>query len=261
MRIDEVEVLKNDRLRGDYQLLELSAPPIAPEVKPGQFVHLRVIRRSELVLRRPFSVFKTDNTTLSIIYKAVGKGTQAMTEMQPGDKVSLLGPLGNGFPAPKEAGLPVVVAGGYGMAALYLVARGSGREGIAFVGGRSAEDILCVADFEALGWKVHVTTEDGSLGEKGLVTEALDTWTDARGEAAAPELFACGPLAMLEEVGRRAERNDWTAWLSLDRHMGCGVGACLACVQKIRTEDGGWTWGRVCREGPVFEARQVVWED
>ncbi len=261
MQLETVKVAAHGEFQGGYRLLEMCAPGIAPQVRPGQFVHLRVPHLNDALLRRPFSIFKADGDRLSILYKTIGAGTAAMAGLRPGDPVSLLGPLGNGFPTPTPGRLPVLVAGGYGMAALYLVARRQPGKGLAFFGGRTAADILCVPEFAALGWPVRVTTEDGALGMAGRVTDALDRWLAEEGAAAAPEFFACGPNPMLRAVAARAERIDAKAWLSMDRHMGCGVGACLTCVQKIRTPDGGWEWARVCREGPVFECREVVWEE
>ena len=107
-----------------------------------------------------------------------------------------------------------------------------------FIGGAPRDDVLCVEDFERLGWTVEISTEDGSVGVKGLVTDALDAWLEQRGESV-PEFYACGPDGMLKAIGRCAVDNGWNAWLSLDHHMGCGVGACLACVQKTRQDDGG----------------------
>ena len=129
------------------------------------------------------------------------------------------------------------------------------------IGGSTAHDVLCVKNFSALGLDVRVTTEDGSLGEKGLVTDALDSWLKGCKASPAPEFYACGPDGMLKAVGDRAIAGGWNAWLSLDKHMGCGVGACLACVQKVRLNDGAETWARVCREGPVFESREIVWDN
>ncbi len=261
MRLEEAKVVEQREVRGGYNLLVLAAPAIAPGVRPGQFVHLRVPRLDDSVLRRPFSVFRAEDGRLSVFYKNVGRGTAAMKALAPGETVSLIGPLGNGYPAPSAGKLPVLVAGGYGMAALYLLAKGAPAKGVAFVGGKAADDILCVEDFKALGWEVRVATEDGSLGSKGLVTDALGAWLGAELKGRTPEFFACGPNGMLKAVGERAAQGGWTAWLSLDNHMGCGVGACLTCVQKIRTPDGGWEWLRVCREGPVFEGKSVVWEE
>lgn len=261
MRMEEATVVEQREIRGGYSLLVLASPSIAPEVRPGQFVHLRVPRLDASVLRRPFSVFRAENGRISIFYKNVGRGTAAMGTLVPGGSVSLIGPLGNGYPRPTAGKLPVLVAGGYGMAALYLLAKGSPAKGIAFVGGKTSDDILCVEDFKALGWDVRVATEDGSQGSRGLVTDALEAWLGRELKGRVPEFFACGPNGMLKAVGDRAAKDGWTAWLSLDNHMGCGVGACLTCVQRIRTADGGWEWLRVCREGPVFEGKNVIWND
>lgn len=264
-------VLSNTRLAGEYRVLALEALRIARRVKPGQFVHLRVPRLSAAALRRPFSVFKAEGVTLALLYKCVGRGTRAMAELRPGDVVSLLGPLGNGFPPIRRNSRPALVAGGYGMAALYLLAERAPAKGDVFVGGAGAGDILCAADFRRLGWRVHIATEDGSLGARGLVTTSLDAWLKKQRQTGRLEFYACGPMGMLKAVADRAQAGGWKAWLSLDRHMGCGVGACLACVQKVKprhadarapatTSNDDWEWARICTEGPVFESREIVWE-
>jgi dihydroorotate dehydrogenase electron transfer subunit len=260
MQLDQAIVLEHVPIHGGYNLLRMHAPRVAPRVRPGQFIHVKVPHLEECVLRRPFSVFRADGNDLAILYKDVGKGTRTLQYLKTGETLSILGPLGRGFPDPNPNSYPVIVAGGYGMAALYLSARSSAVKGVAFFGGRSAKDILCVADFEALGWTVRVTTEDGSLGRKGIVTDALDDWWRAEGAGRSPEIFACGPSGMLKAVALRALERGWTAWTSMDNNMGCGVGACLTCVLKVHG-DSGWTWARACREGPVFNARDVLWEE
>ncbi len=262
MKLELATVLDHEVYRGAYRRLTLRSPAVAPLVAPGQFVHLRLPAPADALLRRPFSVFRADGDAFQVLYKAVGGGTRAMERLRAGDGLSVLGPLGHGFPEAAVGALPVLVAGGYGMAALYLQARALPVKGVAFFGGAAAADILCVPDFEALGWAVHVATEDGSLGVRGRVTDALDAWLASGWDARPPEFFACGPNGMLRAIGERALARGWTAWVSVDRHMGCGVGACLTCVQKIRDPDApdGWTWLRVCREGPVFNARDVIWE-
>lgn len=263
MTLEDAIVIEQTPDAGGYWRIAMHSPVIAPRVRPGQFVHLRLPAPADAILRRPFSVFRTEAERLEILYKAVGRGTRAMTELRPGATVGLLGPLGRGFPMPSPDRLPVLVAGGYGMAALYLLAVQARRAGLVFVGGASAVDVLCVPEFEALGWTVRIATEDGSSGLRGLVTDALDAWLSSELDGRTPEFFACGPNGMLRAVGERAIASGWTAWLSLDRSMGCGVGACLTCVQKVRdpSQPGGWTWARVCREGPVFECRDIIWED
>ncbi|MBN1676411.1 MAG: dihydroorotate dehydrogenase electron transfer subunit [Kiritimatiellae bacterium] len=260
MHLETAEALDHGPLRGEYSVLSLLAPRIAADVRPGQFVHLRVPRLDDAVLRRPFSVFRAERDVISILYKRVGRGTQAMTAIRAGERLSLIGPLGNGFPEGGPGTFPVLVAGGYGAAPLYLLAQRTAPAGVLFVGGRTRDDVLCVEEFEAAKWPVRVTTEDGSRGRRGLVTDALDAWLAAERPAAEPEFFVCGPDGLLRAVGERAVRSGWRAWLSMDRHMGCGMGACLACVLKIRTSDTAWRWARVCRDGPVFEASRVLWE-
>lgn len=262
MKQEKSTVVEHRRFHGDYRQLTLAAPQIGPLVKPGQFVHLKIPRLEEAVLRRPFSIFKADDEGISILYKSVGKGTDFMRSLQPGESVDLVGPLGNGFPG-LGAGksIPVLVAGGYGNAALYLQAKNLPVKGVAFFGGRSAEDILCIEEFEALGWDVRIATNDGSLGVTGFVTAALDPWLDEQLEnAASIEMFACGPNAMLKAIGDRATERKLTAWLSMDRNMACGVGACLTCVIKRKTETG-WDWARCCKEGPVFSAEEIFWDE
>ncbi len=259
--IEDAEVLRQEPWQGGYHLLVLRAPFIAPRVQPGQFVHTRLTAPADAILRRPFSVFKADGDTLQILYKPVGRGTSAMCALRPGDSLSLIGPLGRGFPLPRPDAVPVIVAGGYGMAALYLLAKTCPRPGLAFFGGATVEDILCVSDFEVLGWEVRVATEDGSRGVHGLVTAPLDAFLANPSRPSTIELFACGPNGMLRAIAERAHHYSLPAWVSMDRNMGCGLGACLTCVQKVRGPNGHAVWARVCKEGPVFDAQTILWED
>jgi len=258
---EDATVRQHDATIGGYWLITLYSPAIAPRVEPGQFVHLKIPFLNEALLRRPFSVYQAEGEILRLLYKDTGKGTHQMTRLKSGDSVNLIGPLGRPFPRHAPDATPVLVAGGYGMAALYLVAKNQPKIGTAFFGGASKEDILCVDQFQAMGWPVVIATEDGSLGQQGRVTDALDGWLGSRGESPRPEYFACGPNAMLRAVGDRARAGGDTAWLSMDRNMGCGVGACLTCVQKVQRKNGDWTWARVCKEGPVFECREIVWDE
>jgi len=257
-----VQIISNERDTDSYFRLALSAPRIAPLVQPGQFAHVRVTPMKDALLRRPFSIFQADGGMFSILYKTVGKGTDTLARMRRGEELSVIAPLGHGFSVPKPGGeTPLLVAGGYGMAALYLLAQRSAQKGIVFVGGRSRVDILCEKEFADLGWDVRVTTEDGSHGGKGLVIEPLLALLRTPHTAlGAPKLYACGPTGMLKAVGKIAEQFRLPAELSMDEHMCCGVGVCLTCVIPIKTE-GGWEYQRACTEGPVFEASQLGWEN
>jgi len=245
---------------GNYCTLKFASDKVAAGVKPGQFIHLRVSDRNHIVLRRPFSVFKADKRSLTVLFKIIGQGTKILAQLRPGDKADIIGPLGNGFPLPDKNVCPVFIAGGYGSAALYLFAARARKKGTLFIGGKTAEDILCADDFKRLGWDVRVATEDGSEGQKGLVTDILTEYLSEKRKKRRMAFYACGPMGMLKAVAGIAMKGGWQAWLSLDRHMGCGVGACLACVQKVKVGKGDWKWARICTEGPVFECRKIMWE-
>jgi dihydroorotate dehydrogenase electron transfer subunit len=260
MKQEKTTVVEHHNFQGDYRILRLAAPEVGPLVKPGQFLHLLIPQLGDRILRRPFSIYKADAGGVAILYKPVGRGTESMIPLQAGDTVDIIGPLGNGYPDVGTGKVPVLVAGGYGNAALYLKAKELPVPGIAFFGGRTALDILCVDEFRELGWDVRVTTEDGSLGTKGWVTDAFDPWMQARENIQTLELFVCGPNGMLQAMGDRAIEHGFTAWLSMDKNMACGVGACLTCVIKRKTADG-WEWARCCKDGPVFESREILWED
>jgi len=288
-----VQIVSNERDTDSYFRLVLRAPRIAPLIQPGQFAHVRVLPIKDALLRRPFSIFQVSGDTFSILYKTVGKGTEVLSRMQAGEELSVIAPLGHGFTVPKRGGeTPLLVAGGYGMAAMYLLAQRSPQKGIVFVGGRRRVDILCEKEFQALGWDVRVTTEDGSHGKKGLVTDLLlvelrrnatqlknyHPARSSRGNEAQTKksklnlslltsaatrklkIYACGPTGMLKAVGQIADEFKVPAELSMDEHMCCGVGVCLTCVIPVKTGDS-WEYQRTCTEGPVFDAREIVWEE
>jgi dihydroorotate dehydrogenase electron transfer subunit len=258
-----VQIVSNERDTDSYFRLVVRAPRIAPLIQPGQFAHVRVLPLKDALLRRPFSIFQVSDDTFSILYKTVGNGTEVLSRMQAGEELSVIAPLGHGFNVPKRGGeTPLLVAGGYGMAAMYLLAQRSPQKGIVFVGGRRRVDILCEKEFQALGWEVRVTTEDGSHGKKGIVIQPLLTElkrTVAKRMVPHRKVFACGPTGMLKAVGKIAEEFKVPAELSMDEHMCCGVGVCLTCVIPVKTGDG-WEYQRTCTEGPVFDSRQVEWE-
>ena len=253
-----VQIVSNERDTDSYFRLVLRAPEIAPLIQPGQFAHVRILPMKDALLRRPFSIFQATSDIFSVLYKTVGKGTEVLSRMRAGQEVSAIAPLGHGFTVPKPGGeTPLLVAGGYGMAAMFLLAQRSPQKGIVFVGGRRRVDILCEREFAAIGWEVRAMTEDGSHGEKGLVTHPLIAELQKR--LPDRKVFACGPTPMLKAVGKIAEDFDVPAELSMDEHMCCGVGTCLTCVIPVKAGDG-WEYQRTCTEGPVFDSRQILWE-
>jgi len=256
--IDEnCKVLAHEDLGAGYRRIVFDAPQIAAAASPGQFVHVRVPGLEASALRRPFSIFDARDGKLELLYKRVGRGTAVLNELAVGAAASVLGPLGHGFPE-TCAGAPLLVGGGYGVAPLYFLSRRlveNGLKPIVFVGGRTKADLLALDRFVELGVEVRPATNDGSFGAKGLVTDPLDeVVTDLRKKGETFELFACGPDPMLKAVAVRATGTGSEGWISMDRHMVCGVGACYACIQKTVRGN-----SRCCVEGPVFAARDLVW--
>ena len=267
MALDErCRVASHEDAAPGYRMLTLAAPQIAAAATPGQFVHVRVPGLEPTALRRPFSVFDGDpaSGTVTVLYKVVGRGTAALAEVQPGAEIDVMGPLGYGFPV-KCSGVPLLVGGGYGVAPLYFLARrllaqGVEEKPVLFVGGRTKADLLEIDRFRALGVDVRTATNDGSEGEKGFVTEPLDdALIELREAGKRFEFFTCGPDGLLKAVSQRATGTGSKGWISMDRHMVCGVGACYACVQRLKKPNGEVWNARCCVNGPVFKAEEIVW--
>ena len=256
--VNEVcKVVEHTDIGSGYRQIVFDAPKIAANAQPGQFVHVRVPALEASALRRPFSIFNAEDGKLELLYKTVGRGTAALNAVKPGDEVSVMGPLGHGFPL-KCDGAALLVGGGFGVAPLYFLARRllNSTAPILFVGGRTKADLLALDRFAALGVEVRAATNDGSAGVKGLVTDPLDDeLIRLRTEGRKFELFACGPDPMLKAVAMRATGTGMKGWISMDRHMVCGVGACYACIQKTVRGN-----SRCCIEGPVFAAADLVWD-
>ena len=251
-------VLRNEPFAAGYYLLSLRAPEVVADVRPGQFLHLQVPDLTDRLLRRPFSIFKAQQDRLEILYKVVGRGTDALSRVRPGAHVDVIAPLGTPFRIPDKRETPILAAGGYGMAALYILAQRAPRPGAVCVGARTAADVLAPEEFQALGFRVEITTEDGSRGSRGIVTDALGRLLDEHPPH--PVVYACGPNPMLRRVAEIAAKHTLPAQISLDRNLGCGVGACLTCVVRIRTGPDTWDYQRACREGPVFDAHTILWD-
>jgi len=254
-------ILANRRLQGDYFQVDMAAPALVPEVAPGQFVHVQFPDFQHRLLRRPFSIYDVDLATgrLSVIYKVVGEGTAHLARLGEGTVLNLLGPLGHGYALPAAGVQPLIVAGGYGCAATYLLACRSPLKPVVMIGGRTAGDLLLVEQYARLGAEVELSTDDGSRGRRGQVTELLRRRLAARSGPVA--VYACGPNPMLAAVSRIVLDQGLDAQISLDHAMCCGVGACFSCVVKIKADNAaGWEYARTCREGPVFLASQAVWD-
>jgi dihydroorotate dehydrogenase electron transfer subunit len=263
-------VVKNGRIKSLYFMLEIYCPSIANQIKPGQFVMLKVSDNTSPLLRRPFSVYKSYPVThpkkrkrghLLILYKKVGKGTRRMTTLSKGQKVDLIGPLGNGFalpPLPSSAHC-ILIGGGVGIASLHPLAEAlGGRKCIVFIGGKTQSDILGVEDLKKLNANIFVATEDGSLGVQGTVVDLFISEIKKFKRDEKSYIYACGPVPMLKALAGTVKSKHFICQVSLETRMGCGFGACWGCV--VRTKHTQIPYQRVCQEGPVFRIEDIVWE-
>ena len=212
---------------------------------PGQFVDLKL---DGLYLRRPISVCDLEGETLTLVCKLVGKGTEQMTRLCPGDKLEVLTGLGNGYDTALSGDRPLLIGGGVGVPPLYLLAKRLRAEGKAvsvILGFNTAAERFYEEEFRALGCGVTVTTVDGSYGTKGFVTDALpEHYT---------HVYACGPEPMLKALHRSIRTG---GSFSFESRMGCGFGACMGCSRKTLSG-----YKRVCKDGPVLQKEEILWED
>ncbi len=264
-------ILSNLEISPGYWRMRILAPGFATAASPGQFVMFRPEQALPTMLRRPFGIFRTGclppecaglppREYMEILYKVVGQGTRIMSELHVGDRVELLGPLGHGFSVSTTDSAKLLVGGGIGLVPLFMLAEAlisQGHHVRLLMGGRTREDILAVTEFERLGVETYVSTDDGSLGEEGLVTKVLE-----RKLAKYPcaVVYACGPTPMLAAVEKICADRKVPLQISLEAHMACGVGACLGCVVKgAGHSDQQPNYLCTCKEGPVFAADQLDW--
>ena len=280
----KVRILANEEVAPEHFRMSLEAPQIAGEARVGQFLHIRVVTGYSPLLRRPFSVHRIKGrklgpvdsqspTGVEILYKVVGTGTKLLASRRRGEQLDILGPLGNGFKG-TEAGKVTLVAGGIGVAPLLALAEEIAErrlpQATIIIGARTKELVLCEEDFKNLGIEVRVGTEDGSYGQKALASDLLNDLLSTlnfgvpTGGIASTAVYACGPGIMLKKISEITSEKKIPAQLSLEGRMGCGVGACLGCAVKVKNSkgkgEGDFSYKRVCKDGPVFEANEVVWD-
>jgi dihydroorotate dehydrogenase electron transfer subunit len=293
-------ILENTALNKYFRLLTIDAGRSMLNAQripvPGQFYMLQAGDTYDPLLKRPFSIFKTEqksackrqassvkrHMTLSFLYRIRGKGTLSLSRLKSGDIINVIGPLGNSYPEPY--GDFIAVAGGIGIASLFPLLEKYKNRAYLFYGARNKEELVMLNEVKALSKEIFIATDDGSEGQKGLVTDLLKDFFDASqippfppllkgGEGGLP-IYACGSTPMLKELFKLVTRYSLPCkcYVSLEEHMACGVGACLGCVTKVRRQASSvkrqasvvkksdWIYERVCKEGPVFEIEDIVWE-
>ncbi len=239
------EIMENTALTESVFKMVLSGD-VSDITAPGQFVNIQL---DGLFLRRPISVCDLGENTLTIIYKAVGKGTEQMSRMQPGEKLDVLTGLGNGYDLTVAGKRPVLLGGGVGVPPMYLLAKKllqQGKKVTVILGFNTESEIFYEKEFMALGADVIVTTVDGSRGIKGFVTDALKMLDYTY-------FYTCGPEPMLKAVYKASTTS---GQMSFEKRMGCGFGACMGCSCKTLTG-----YKRICKEGPVMRKEEILWED
>jgi dihydroorotate dehydrogenase electron transfer subunit len=224
------------------------------EPRPGQFYMLAVNKGMDPLLKRAFSLFRRTPEGIQILYRIKGKGTSILRDMKVGATVDLLGPLGNGYPLPSAAQSPLVIAGGIGIASVFSLVEKLSKKAFVFYGARIEEELFMTGELEKIYKELVVCTDDGSCGVRGTVVDVLNDFIRSRNGIQQPVIYSCGPNVMLREIAKAATAYAIKAYVSLEEHMACGVGACLGCV--VKTTSG---YRRVCKEGPVFDAAEIVW--
>ena len=252
---EEARVLSNENVGPRLYEIVLEAPQTAQAVQPGQFIHMLIPGYEAHILRRPFSVYRADIEagTITILYQTVGIGTQFMTTIQPGAVCNVMGTMGHGW-QPVDGKL-LIVGGGVGAAPLFLFAEKLASEGHPFevvLGAQSESMMVTRHDYaEILGHEPITATDDGSLGHHGFCTQPV---ADALATGEYTGVFCCGPEPLMKAVAGIAADAQVDCWISMEKRMACGIGACLSCV--VDTVDGK---RRSCVDGPVFNAKDVVW--
>ena len=252
--ICEAKILKNTNITPAIMDMVILAPEIAKEAKAGQFINMYT-GKGEMILPRPISIcdFDENEGTLRVVYAVVGKGTELFSSLKEGETVKVLGPLGNGFTIDETATKSILVAGGIGAPPVLGLCKRLKGEVEVFLGAR--EKNILANEFEALGATVHLSSDAGMEGFKGNVVELMKDK-----KVSGDIIYTCGPKIMLKGVNAYGEENNIKVKVSMEERMACGIGACVGCAIKIKDGNGGYNNLKVCKDGPVFDGKEVLWD-
>lgn len=256
---DVAQVIELNPTNPGHFKFVLHSPHIAHNCAPGQFIQV-LPPSSELMLRRPFSIMDIDieKGLVTILFRVIGEGTRLISRVIEGSKLDIIGPLGSGYSIkPGKSG--ILIGGGLGIPPLVFLAKKlllDNNKIEVFLGSRDASTLVCVEYFQSLGVNPKITTEDGSMGTRGLVTELLER--ESLGNDCM--IYACGPIPLLARISKWARSKGLDCQVSMESKLACGIGACLGCSIPTRNEDGNISYKRVCTEGPVFEGSMVAFD-
>jgi dihydroorotate dehydrogenase electron transfer subunit len=257
-------LLSVERLGERLFRLKIYSPVLSRKALPGNFCHLRVSQGYSPLLRRAFSFHQAEKErhSFDLLFKVVGPGTRLLSQKNPGDEIDLLAPLGNSFTLPRKGEKAVLIAGGMGIAPLYyllnylLKRKFSPEKIVLFYGVKTKDKLVLLEELSSPGIRLHLAAEDGKMGYKGILTDLLfQELREKRLESKKSKFYACGPNPMLEKISGLSKKFNLSCQISLENHMPCGMGACFGCV--IKTVKG---YKRVCKDGPVFDAREVIFD-
>ena len=241
-------VKKQESAKGIFDFT-VKNPQLSQRAKPGQFAHIKVPGKQ---LRRPISICDADEETIRLVFAIKGEGTEILSDAKVGDTLDIIAPLGHGFTL-EEGKRYCFVGGGIGVPPLYFAARQT-KAPLVITGFRNKELVILQDDFKSIdGCELILTTDDGSAGVHGFVTDVLKEKINEF-----DEVCACGPMVMLKAVAELCEKFDKPCQVSLEERMGCGVGACLVCACKTKNKKGEERYSHVCKRGPVFKSKEVV---
>jgi dihydroorotate dehydrogenase electron transfer subunit len=258
---EQAKITFNQKVSPDTWLMGMRSPSIAKAAKPGQFVMVRVTRGMEPLLRRPFSLCGREKDLFLILYRVVGQGTAILAQAKKGERLAVLGPLGKGFEPPVPGSTPILVGGGIGVAPLFFLAQALGKIETEFMMGfASAKAIVRLKRMKGPQIKISLSTDDGTKGYAGFVTDLLEKYLEKRTpDRDVLSLFACGPQLMLKKVAQIASEYRLSCQVSLEASMSCGLGACQGCAVKA-SDTQGRPYYHVCKDGPVFPSHEIDWD-
>jgi dihydroorotate dehydrogenase electron transfer subunit len=265
------EVLENEEIQEDCFLMKIRVASSFENPVPGQFVMIRIAGLHEPFLSRPISIYSFTRheiyCTMELFYRVVGKGTQILAGLIEGSQLEINGPLGNGFDVSSVKKKVVFISGGIGIAPLSMLIETlrmrenfSSSEMVMYPGFQSISAVVGLERMNKLCRDVHVCTDDGTIGEKGFVTQIFKKDL----EIFKPEetsMFACGPRGMIKALANVLNPSNFNCQVSLEERMACGTGACMGCVVAIKDEKGTLNYKRVCTDGPVFKLNDIIWDE
>ena len=260
---EKCRILDHQNIAPQHFKLTLSSAYISSHSEPGQFVNVKIGKSYDPLLRRPLSVHRIskEHKRYELLYEVVGRGTELLSKYSVGSELDILGPLGKGFAIDKKKEIAVLVGGGMGVAPLLLLGdklKGKTKAIYALIGAKTRNRVLCEQDFKSITDQVLVSTDDGSYGKKGFISDVLLDFIDNQlttHNFQLSTIYACGPKEMLKAVVDISFQKKIDCQVSMEQHMACGIGTCLGCV--IKTKDG---YKKVCDEGPVFEGKEIIWQ-